>query len=145
MGVREPESEIRATNRFDEHGRFRGEVTPNELKARVTSGTRTARYDRVRCRALAIYAVPDSAPDVVPYYRELGADGRAKAEALLPFVQAVVDGSRSQFARFPQNATVDVRGSNHHVFLQHPDEVVRAMRTFLSDSGKRTSPRGGSP
>jgi pimeloyl-ACP methyl ester carboxylesterase len=72
MGVREPESEIRATNRFDEQGHFKGEVTPTKLKGRLASGPQKARYDQARCRALAIYAVPDSVPDQVPYYAELG-------------------------------------------------------------------------
>jgi hypothetical protein len=136
MGVREPESEILATNRFDQHGRFSGEVTPYVLKAITASGPRAARYAVARCRALAIYAVPDSVSDVVPYYEELGPDGRAKAEALLPFVRAIIDASRREFARLPQHTTVDVHGSNHYLFLQHPDQVAVAMRTFLSYSAK---------
>jgi len=132
LGVREPDSEIRATVRFDSADRYRGEVTPNPLKARLASGKATARYDRVHCPALAIYAVPDSLADVIPYYAELDSAGRAQGEALLGFVQAVVTDSRTRFERFPQNTVVDVRGANHFVFLQRPAEVARAMRAFLS-------------
>jgi non-heme chloroperoxidase len=132
MGVDVPESEIRATTRFDSTGRYLGEVTADSLKARVTSGTRVARYDQAHCRALAIYAVPDSVPDVVPYYAELDASGRAQGEALLRFVQAVVADSRARVARSPQVTVVDVHGGNHFIFLQRPGEVARAMRTFLS-------------
>ena len=132
MGVDQPESEIRATTRYDATGRYLGEVTPGSLKARVTSGSRVARYDRAHCRALAIYAVPDSVADVVPYQSELDAAGRAQGEALLRFVQAVVSDSRRAFARFPQHTIVDVHGSNHFVFLQHPVDVTRAMRRFLT-------------
>lgn len=132
MGVHEPESEIRATARFDETGRYQGEVTADSLKARVASGKRVARYDQVRCRALGIYAVADSLVDVVPYYAELDSAGRAQGEVLLRFVQEVVAESRTLFARFPQNTVVEIRG-NHFIFLQRPNEVALAMRAFLSN------------
>ena len=132
LGVREPDSEIRATARFDAADRYRGEVTPDSLKARIVSGKLTARYDRVRCPGLGIYALADSLADVVPYYAELDSAGRAQGEALLGFVQAVVADSRTRFERFPQNTVVEVHGANHFVFLQRPSEVARAMRAFLS-------------
>ena len=138
MGIHEPESEIRATARFDAAGRYLGRVTADSLTARVTGGGRAARYDRVACRALAIYAVPDSVADVIPYYKELDAAGRAQAGALLRFVQAVVADSRDRIAGFPQNTVVDLHGGNHFIFLQRPGEVARAMRAFLpSDSSPR--------
>jgi non-heme chloroperoxidase len=148
MGVREPDSEIRAGARFDSADRYLGEVTADSLKARLASGHRVARYDQVHCRALAIYAVPDSLADVVPYYAELDAAGRAQGDSLLRFVVAVVADSRAKFARFPQNTVVDVRGANHFVFLQRPTEVARAMRSFLSTRGivrQRVSPQPVEP
>jgi pimeloyl-ACP methyl ester carboxylesterase len=132
MGVREPDSEIRATANFDATGRYLGDVTPNALKARLASGGHVARYDAVHCPALAIYAVADSLADVVPYYSELDSADRAQGDSLLKFVQTVVADGRRRFARFPQNTIVELHGSNHYVFLQRPGEVARAMRTFLS-------------
>jgi non-heme chloroperoxidase len=131
LGVEEPESDIRATERFDSAGHYRGSVTSNALKARVTSGKQVARYDRAHCPALAIYAVPDSVVDVVPYYKELDVAGRAHAESLLAFVQSVVADSRRRVGRLPRYSIVDIHGSNHHLFLQRPGEVAAAMRTFL--------------
>jgi non-heme chloroperoxidase len=131
MGVEEPESDIRATERFDSADRYRGSVTPNALKARLASGKQVAQYDRARCRALALYAVPDSLVDVVPYYKELDAAGRIQAESLFTFVQGVVADSRARIARLPQYHVVDVHGSNHYLFLQHPRKVAAAMRAFL--------------
>jgi len=137
LGVGVPESDIRATERFDAADRYRGSVTPNALKARVATVKQVARYDRVRCRALALYATADSVLDVVPYYAELDAAGRVQAESLLSFVQAVVAESRARMARLPQFHIVDVHHSNHYLFLQHPREVAIAMRTFL---GAQSSP-----
>jgi pimeloyl-ACP methyl ester carboxylesterase len=131
-GVDEPESEIRATTRFDTKNRYLGQVTPDSLKARGFTGHLVARYDRLQCRALAIYAVPDSIADVVPYYAELDAAGRAQADLLLGFVQDVVAESRARLARLPQATIVDMHGGNHAIFLQRPREVARAMRAFLS-------------
>jgi pimeloyl-ACP methyl ester carboxylesterase len=140
MGVEEPESDIRATERFDAADRYRGSVTPNALKARVASGKQVARYDRAHCRALAVYAVPDSVADVVPYYRELDVAGRAQAELLLRFVQGVVADSRARIGQFSSYRIVDVHGSNHYLFLQHPREVAAAMRTFLGGAGIAAAP-----
>jgi non-heme chloroperoxidase len=131
VGVHIPESDIRATVRFDAADRYRGDVTPDSLKARVASGTRVARYDQAHCPALAIYAVPDSVADVIPYYSELDSAGRAQGEALLKFVQMIVADSRARIARFPQNTIVAVHGGNHFIFLQRPELVARAMREFL--------------
>jgi len=131
MGVEEPESDIRATERFDVADRYLGSVTPNRLKARVASGKEVAHYDRIQCPALAVYAVADSLADVIPYYRELDAAGRAQAESLLRFVQGVVADSRARMARLPAFQVVDVHHSNHYVFLQHPREVAEVMRKFL--------------
>jgi len=131
LGVEEPESDIRATERFDAADRYLGSVTPNSLKARVGSAKQVARYDRVRCPALAVYAVPDSVADVVPYYGEFDVAGRAQAESVLTFVQGVVADSRARVAGLRPYHIVDVHGSNHYLFLQHPGEVAAAMRTFL--------------
>src|SRR4051812_4157419 len=106
MGVREPDSDIRATTRFDAAGRPVGQVTADSLKARVASSKRVARYDQVHCRAIAFFAVPDSVPDVIPYHTELDLAGYTQAEALLKFVQQLVAESQARFARFPQNEVV---------------------------------------
>jgi non-heme chloroperoxidase len=140
LGVREPDSEIRATARFDSADHYLGEVTADSLKAGVTTGNRVARYDRVHCSALGIYAVPDSLADVLPYYAELDAAGRAQGDSLLRFVAAVVADSRARFERFPQNTVVEVRGANHFVFLQRPTVVARAMRPFLSGRRLASAP-----
>jgi non-heme chloroperoxidase len=134
MGTDQPESEISATARFDAATRYLGRVTDDSLTARVLSGRGAARYDRVACRALAIYAMPDSVADVIPYYTELDAAGRAQAVALLRFVQGVVVDSRDRFAGFSQHTVVELHGGNHFIFLQHPGEVARAMHAFLSAS-----------
>jgi pimeloyl-ACP methyl ester carboxylesterase len=130
MGVREPESEIRATSRFDERGRYVGEVTPDSLKARVITGRRVANYDNLRCRSLAIYAVGDSTADYVPYYSELDARGRARMDQSVANAEYFNQKSRAQLSANPRAKVVELHG-NHFVFLQQPDTVAWAMHTFL--------------
>jgi non-heme chloroperoxidase len=130
MGIREPESEIRASARFDSLDRYLGEVTADSLKARVGSFKRTARYDRAACPALAIFAAADSLADVVPYYAELDSGQRVQAEALRKFVVSYVAKSQARFESYPQHRAVAIPG-NHFIFLHRPDEVARVMGTFL--------------
>ncbi len=136
MGVVEPESEIRATMRFDERGQFVSEVAGPRRKARVMEAVREPQYDRIRCRSLAVYAVPDSPADLVPYYAELDSVGRIAAWELFRSAQAVITDSRKRFARFPQDTVVDLHG-NHFIFLQHPIAVAGVMRSFLLGSASR--------
>jgi pimeloyl-ACP methyl ester carboxylesterase len=131
MGIREPESEIRASARFDSLDRYQGEVTPDSLKARIGSYARTARYAGVACPSLAIFAPPRSVADVVPYYTELDSAQRVQAERLREFVASYVARSQARFAAYPGHDTVAVAG-NHFVYLDRPDDVARAMRSFFA-------------
>jgi pimeloyl-ACP methyl ester carboxylesterase len=99
-----------------------------------------AQYGRIHCPALAVYAVADAVADVVPYYKELDLAGRAQAESLLMFVQGVIAASRARIARLPDFQVVDIHG-NHYVFLQHPQAVAEAMRTFLAAESPSLSSR----
>ena len=140
LGVNEPESDIRATERFDAAGRYRGSVTANRLKARIANIKQVGQYDRVRCPALALYAIPDSAIDVIPYYGELDALGRVQAESVLAFTKVVVADSRARMARSPHFHIADIHHSNHYLFLQHPREVAAMMRTFLDAQIRHPAP-----
>ena len=131
MGVREPESEIRATSRFDERGRYVGEVTPDSLKARPFFTHRLADYDSLHCRSLAIYAVGDSAADYFPFYRELDAHGRERLDQTIAGAEYLNKKSRARVAASPAVTVVELHG-NHFVFLQQPDTVARLMRGFLN-------------
>jgi pimeloyl-ACP methyl ester carboxylesterase len=136
MGVMPPESEIRAVTRFDKNGKYVDGLAGEREKARVKQAVRQPRYERVHCRSLAIYAVPESPTDVVPYYAELDAAGRTQADALFGSVKALVAKSRARFAKVPNSEVVGIPG-NHYIFLQHPAKVASAMRAFLSSDTSR--------
>lgn len=141
MGVALPESEIREIAGFDQNGKYLGDVTGDRGKARVQQAVRKPRYEQVHCRSLAIYAVPKTPTDVVPYYGELDAAGRAQSERLFRSVVGLVATSRARFGKVSNNEVVGIPG-NHYIFLQHPADVAAAMRAFLSDSAEKRVPKG---
>jgi pimeloyl-ACP methyl ester carboxylesterase len=132
IGVRLPESEMRALSRTDRSGRYLGDVTADSLAQRIMSAVRTPRWDQVRCRSLAIYAMPDSTADVFPYYSDLDPAGRAKAEDYVNALAPLAAASRDRFKQNQLNEVVEMRAS-HYLFLDHPQEAARVMRKFLSD------------
>jgi non-heme chloroperoxidase len=133
--VQFPRSEILATSRFDASGRLVGSVTPDSLEGRLWEGIKTPRYDRVQCRSLGIYAVADSAVDLMPYYTQLDSAGRAEADVVFKPFKELAAKSETLFRQSGHNEVVELRRSKHYVFLDRPTEVASAMRRFL---GSRT-------
>lgn len=134
-GVTVPKSEILATSRFDASGRLVRSVTPDSVEGRVWEAIKTPRYDRVQCPSLGIYAVADSAVDLMPYYTQLDSAGRAQADAFLRPVKEFVARSETLFSQSGRNEVVELHRSKHYVFLDRPTEVASAIRRFL---GSRT-------
>ena len=76
----------------------------------------------------AIFQVPRSG-----FQRKAGAVGSIPSHhhGRRSLRQGVVSDSRARVARLRPYHIVDVHGSNHFLFLQHPREVSAAMRTSL--------------
>lgn len=129
-----PESEIRSGWRLDDRGRVVGKAASPIPAGVQCYAPESPDYTRVHAPALAIYALRRSARDLVTNYAELDSAGRAQADRFY-------DGGRydaEQRANFKrsvrESCVVTIAGANHYVFLSHPDEVARAMRSFLAGS-----------
>jgi pimeloyl-ACP methyl ester carboxylesterase len=131
-GVTVPKSEILATSRFDASGRLVSSVTADSLEGRLFDGIKTPRYDRVQCRSLGIYNVPESPVDIMPYYTQLDSAGRAQADAFFKPVKEFVARSETLFRQSGRNDVVELHRSRHYVFLDRPTEVASAIRRFLA-------------
>jgi non-heme chloroperoxidase len=131
-GVRVPASELSATVRFDKAGHYLQRVTPDSLEGRLMGAVRVPAYERVQCRSLGIFAVSDSAVDLMPYYYALDSAGRAQGDAVFQAFRPVATKSVARFRKFPGNRVVELRRANHYVFLDRPKEVALAIRTFLA-------------
>ena len=128
-----PESEVRATTRFDSSGRYAGSVTPDSLAGGIVLALPKPAYERITAPALAIYAASDSVQTIIPYYAGLDSAGRAAAERILPAFQSLSRASIDQFRRSVRDSEVlEIRGANHYVFMSHEAETLRAIRAFLA-------------
>jgi len=133
FGMRIPEAQLRAIARYDSSGKLVANVTPEVIDSLVIAGCGHPDYAAVRAPALAIYAVPDSAPQVFPGWERLDSAGRDAARHFTGVLQSWAAAERTRFRReLPTGRVVELHGANHYVFASHTAEVTRAMRTFLT-------------
>jgi non-heme chloroperoxidase len=133
FGMRIPEAQLRAIARYDSSGKLGANVTPETIDSLMIVGCGHPNYATVRVPALAIYAVPDSAPQVFPAWGTLDPTARVAARHFTAVLQAWAAAERSRFRReLPAGQVVELHGANHYVFFSHAAEVTRAMRAFLA-------------
>jgi non-heme chloroperoxidase len=138
FGMRIPEAQLRAIARYDTSGKLTANVTPEVIDSLMIAGSGHPDYEAVRVPALAIYAVPDSAPQVFPGWGRLDSTGRVAARHFTAVLQGWAAAERTRFRReFPTGQVVELHGANHYVFFSHPSEVARAMRSFLTRAGEQ--------
>jgi non-heme chloroperoxidase len=138
FGMRIPEAQLRAIARYDTSGKLAANVTPEAIDSLMIAGSGHPDYAAVRVPALAIYAVPDSAPQVFPGWGRLDSTGRVAARRFTAVLQGWAAAERARFRReLPTGQVVELHGANHYVFFSHATEVTRAMRTFLTRAGEQ--------
>jgi non-heme chloroperoxidase len=137
QGMRVPESEIRATRRFDSTGRLVGLKSGGPEKWRIR--WRRPDWTGVRCQSLGIYAMPAPPQTALLYYAELDSTQRANAHAYYRAFGAWADKQREKFGRVRGNRVVEFPSSNHYFFLEKPDQAARVMRDFLSQLSDTSS------
>lgn len=131
-GVRLTMGEILSIARFGPDGRYLRDITPPTVDSAILAGLEHPRYARVRAPALALYAVPDSAPQLFAGYAALDSAGQAAARRFFAAFSAWARDERARFKReVVHGRTVELAGAHHYLFISNPDEVVRAMSDFL--------------
>lgn len=124
-GVNIPESDIRTRYRYDG---WREDASP---AYQAIHAERPA-YRSIRAPALAIYAVTDSVSQLEPWQRSHTAQF-AGLRALVRGVGMATAQSRTEFKRRVVNGTVlEIHGGHHWIFVSHRDQVLAAVRDFLS-------------
>ena len=91
-------------------------MTADSLTGRVIAAVRFPPYDRVNCRSLGIFAVADSAVDVVPFYAALDSAGRARADAIFEAFRPMGIISFSLFQK--------IRHYRFVVFSPQPQKII---------------------
>jgi pimeloyl-ACP methyl ester carboxylesterase len=107
---------------------------PAKMIAAINAGERTP-FAKVRAPAIFIFAQRDSVSDQASDVRQwIGADaGRQAAVQKALDIQAAITRAQHQYVtrELKGSRIVNVRGARHLIFLTHPDQVEKAMRSFI--------------
>lgn len=128
QGMTIPESEIRATRRFDSSGRLVGRAPVAANRAVFPAPS----WDSIKCRALGIYAIPAPLKNWLPYYGSLDASARKRGHAYYEAFAKWTAAQRKQFGRYPQNEVIQFPSSNHYFFLEKPKLAARMIANWVS-------------
>lgn len=131
-----PESEIRATRRFDASGRLAG-FEPSQVQRRMGALMRAPRWEAIECPSLGMYPVVAPLETWLRYYDQLSAEERKQGEAYVRAFGAWTAKHRRAFGQHPRNRVVEFPGTGHYFFLTNPEESSRAILLFLSEIGYR--------
>ena len=117
--------------RTDPSGRVLGPITPPEISSKILAGLQPAEYDRIRAPALGIFnrVTPQYR---MPYYSKLKPAQQEEHNRSIKALSKWVGGAIRRFRSEVKNArVVELRDTNHYVFIVDEALVVREMRKFL--------------
>jgi non-heme chloroperoxidase len=96
----------------------------------VSAGVKKPEYERITIPALALFAAPASVRDI-PGYDE-SATQTEFYDRLFRWLTEQAALQRQEFDRTPKGRSVVIPGAQHHVFLSHPDAVLRELESFVA-------------
>jgi non-heme chloroperoxidase len=133
-----PEARLRARYAANADGSVRGAWTPDPpvLQAFSTEmRAMSAAYnpERIRVPALAIYAVPKSADELMrPWYNANDPAVRERVEKLYPLERENVARHAKWFAAFAERGRVAELSGGHDLFVRNPHDVLQQIEAFVS-------------
>jgi non-heme chloroperoxidase len=131
FGWRLPEDEARAQIVFDAQDRPLRSTVSAEVGANILNRVQRPVYERIKCAALAIYAL-DTVPSMFPNVRSFDAENRHRAEQQVAALRRWQESSIAQFKRRAEHGrVVTLDGANHYAFLTQAPEVIRLMDHFF--------------
>jgi pimeloyl-ACP methyl ester carboxylesterase len=129
------DAELHQWYEYDATGRMIRQRTPDSVGMRlILPQVEHPAYARITARVLAIYNVPTSPEVLFPRFRQ--ADSLYRVRATRAFARSVAwaDEERARLRReLPGARIVELRDSNHYVFIVSEADVLREMRTFLKE------------
>jgi pimeloyl-ACP methyl ester carboxylesterase len=130
-GYRKPLAAICNMIRADPSGRILGPITPPEISGMIQAGLQPARYGRIQAPALGIFNT--ITPQFrTPYYSDLKPAQQEEFNRSIRSLSKWVEGAIQRFRAEVKNArVVELRDTNHYVFIVDEGLVVREMRKFL--------------
>lgn len=132
QGFNPPESEIRATGRFDSDGRYLGRIPMTATTRRVTSlRTPEVDLDALDCPSLGLFPVPGPLASWHPSYESWDPEERQRADRWQEAYVVWVEETRDNFDRYPHNQVSEFSNTGHMFFLERPEEAAAAIREFV--------------
>jgi pimeloyl-ACP methyl ester carboxylesterase len=130
-GYRKPLAAICNMIQTDPSGRVLGANTPPEISGKIQAGLQPAQYDRIQAPALGIFN--NITPQFrMPYYSNLKPAQQEEFKRSIKSLSKWVEGAIQRFRSEVKNArVVELRDTNHYVFIVDEALVVREMRKFL--------------
>jgi non-heme chloroperoxidase len=127
-----PEAEIRSMFRYDDAGSVIGRTAADSLDRILQRGALPVDLRSIRVPALAIYAMPGSAPVMFPFWNTLDARTRARAQKSYAAISSAWGAQIGRFRREVEHVRVrEIPGARHYLFLTHAGEVQHEMLDFL--------------
>jgi pimeloyl-ACP methyl ester carboxylesterase len=130
-GYRKPLAAIVNMVRTDSSGRVLGAITPPEIASKIHAGIQPAQYDRIQAPALGIFN--SITPQFrMPYYSNLKPAQQEEFNRSIKSLSVWVEGAIQRFRSEVKNSrVVELRDTNHYVYITDEALVVREMRQFL--------------
>ena len=133
-----PEARLRARYLANADGSVRGAWMPDAHVLQAFSSemrmiTTTYKPERVGVPALAIYAVPKSADELMrPWYDAADSALRTRVETLYPLERENVARHARWFATFAERGRVAELSGGHDLFVSNPRGVLQHIEAFVS-------------
>jgi non-heme chloroperoxidase len=133
-----PEARLRARYIANPDGSVRGRWTPEPHVLQAFSNATRALYAAyepkpIRVPALAIYAVPKSADELMrPWYSAEDPSVRERVERLYPLERENVARHVKWFTAFAQRGRVTELSGGHDLFVSNPSEILEQIDAFMS-------------
>ena len=132
-GFRLNEAEVHEWFEYDTLGHMIRQRTPDSVGMKlILPHVEHPAYARIRARVLAFYDVPTSAEAMFPRFRS--SDSTYQARAIKAFIRSSEWTTRERERlrlEVPGARIIELRDSNHYVFVVSEAEVLRETRRFL--------------
>ena len=127
---RAPDAELYNTRFVAPDGRVGDMEAAPEIPAEIIKRIEPPDYKSLTAPALALYSRPN-AQTAYPYYAELDAESKARADSIVEETQTYQKEAIAGFLDGATNRRTVVLDGNHYLFFTNEAEVVRLVRDFL--------------
>jgi hypothetical protein len=138
-----PEAHLRARYLANADGSVRGSWAPDlairqAMSTEMLGAFKSYNPERIRVPALAIYAVPKSAADLMrPWYAADESAIRERVQTLFRLARESFARHAAWFSTFAAQGRVQELSGAHHLFISNPPEVLQQIEAFATSLSEK--------